>query len=147
MALSAHTIQPHPKSHTSKKRVGRGNGSGKGTYSSRGLKGQRARSGGKGGVQRRGFKAALQKVPKLRGFHSLVNKKELVTLTTLERIVASGDVVTPAFLHKKGVVDAPKNGVKVVATGTLTKNITLKGCLVSKTGIAAIEKAGGSIVF
>jgi large subunit ribosomal protein L15 len=147
MATSAHTIQANTKSKRIKKRVGRGNGSGKGTYASRGLKGQRSRSGGKGGLKRRGFRAALQKVPKLRGFKSIKPKKELVTLATLDRICVDGDVVSPAFLKKKGVVDRPAFGVKVVSFGTLEKKITLKGCLASKTALEAVEKVGGTLEF
>ena len=147
MAIGAHTIQTSTNSKRTKKRVGRGNGSGKGTYSSRGLKGQRSRSGGKGGTQRRGFKASLQKIPKLRGFKSLVAKKEVVSLGTLNRVCTAGDAVTPMFLNKKGVVDNPKNGVKIVATGKLEKSLTVKGCLASKSAAVSIESAGGKIIF
>ncbi len=147
MATTAHTIKTARSAKRTKKRVGRGNASGKGTYASRGLKGQRSRSGGKGGLKRRGFRASLQKVPKLRGFKSMYPKKEVVTLTTLNRICVDGDVVTPAFLKKKGVVDVPKNGVKIVATGTLEKKLSVKGCIASKAASEAVEKAGGSLSF
>lgn len=147
MALSAHTLSSKKATSARKKRVGRGNGSGTGTYSTRGLKGQRSRSGGKGGTQRRGFKANLQKIPKLRGFKSLEAKPELVTLATLERICESGDVVTPKFLANKGVVDLPQRGVKIVSRGELIKKINVKHCHASKSALEQIEKAGGTLVF
>lgn len=145
MALSAHTMQGQ-KGKT-KKRVGRGNGSQKGTYAGRGMKGQRSRSGGKGGTQRRGFKQSLQKVPKLRGFNSPHPKKETVTLATLERAFQAGDAVSPRILKNRGIVDHPAKGVKIVAKGELTKKLQFKGCVASKNAIAAIEKAGGSMTF
>jgi len=146
MSLAAHTITKNKGSRKTAKRVGRGNGSGKGTYSTRGLKGQRSRSGGKGGLKRLGFKQALQKIPKLRGFTSLQPKSELVTLQTLERICSAGDVVTPKFLKRKGVVDKPNFGVKIVFKGELNKKIIVKNCKVSKTAAEAITKAGGEII-
>ena len=147
MATTAHTIKSAQSAKRTKKRVGRGNASGKGTYASRGLKGQRSRSGGKGGLKRRGFRATLQKVPKLRGFKSPYPKKEVVTLATLNRICKDGDVVTPVFLNNIGVVDTPKNGVKIVATGKLEKKLTLKGCIASRAAAEEVKKAGGSISF
>jgi len=146
MALSAHTISAKKGSQKKTKRIGRGNGSGKGTYATRGLKGQRSRSGGRSGLARLGFKQALQKVPKLRGFVSPNSKAGSVTLFTLNRVCIDGDVVTPKFLKNKGVISDAKPGAKIVATGELKKKITVKGCKLSKTAGEMIEKAGGSIV-
>ncbi|MBT3816975.1 MAG: 50S ribosomal protein L15 [Candidatus Magasanikbacteria bacterium] len=147
MTFGAHTIQSSKGTRRTSKRLGRGNGSGKGTYSARGLKGQKSRSGGKGGTQRRGFKQMLQKIPKLRGFKSRADRKEVVTLVTLNRICVDNDVVTPAFLHNKGVVDHPKKGVKIVSTGILEKKLTIKDCLASKGALEKIEAVGGTLVF
>ena len=142
----AHTIQTS-RTTQKKKRVGRGNASGKGTYSARGMKGQRARSGGKRGTKRRGFKQALQKVPKLRGFKSIAARPQTVKLADLERACDAGAAVTPWTLKKAGVARDPKNGIKIVASGTLSKKLMIEGCLATKSAVAAIEKAGGSIVF
>ncbi|MBU2542674.1 50S ribosomal protein L15 [Patescibacteria group bacterium] len=147
MVLTPSTIKPAKNSKRKSKRVGRGNSSGKGTYSARGLKGQKSRSGGKSGNQRRGFKSSLQKIPKLRGFKSLDPKKETVTLSVLERAVKDGNLVNPAFLNKMGLISRPQNGVKIVATGKLTKKIEVRGCLVSKKAVELIEKVGGSVKF
>ena len=86
MTLSAHTISGNKSASPRKKRVGRGNASGRGTYATRGLKGQRSRSGGKGGLKLRGFKQSLQKVPKLRGFKSPNPANQTVSLGTIERV-------------------------------------------------------------
>lgn len=146
MPIAAHTIQSSAQKRKRKKRVGRGNASGKGTYAGRGLKGQRARSGGRGGLKRKGFKQSLQKVPKKRGFTSIAPKAQTVTLRTLQRVAGSSDV-TPAFLKQKKVIKDTKRPVKIVATGSLEKKLTIKCCLASKKAVELIEKAGGQIIF
>lgn len=146
MALTPATIKSAFGSKRGVKRVGRGNGSGKGAYSGRGGKGQTARSGGKKRTQIRGFKPFLQKIPKVRGFKSIYKKQETVTLKVLNRVAEDGREITPDFLKSKGVVSRIENGIKIVATGELNKKIIVKNCKASKQAIAAIEKAGGSIV-
>lgn len=143
--IQANTVQSTKDAKRKKKRVGRGNASQKGTTAGRGMKGQRARSGGKSKTAIRGFRAALQKVPKLRGFNSIKAKKETVTLETLSRICADGEVVTPFTLEEKGVIASADNGVKVVATGAIDKKVNLSGCHVSKGAADAITKVGGSV--
>ncbi len=147
MTLAPHTISAASGSRKTSRRLGRGHGTGRGTTAGRGTKGQRARTGGRSRTAIRAFIKALQKIPKNRGFVSLVPKREVVTLATLERICQAGDVVTPTYLKKRNVIDTPDFGVKIVATGTLTKKITIQNCLASKGAIAAIEKTGGSIIF
>lgn len=147
MALTPSTIKPAGKSKKNKKRVGRGNSSGKGTYSARGMKGQKARSGGKSGNKRRGFKSSLQKVPKVRGFNSLKATAQTVTLTFLEKIAAKNSEVTPVILAQNHIIKNAKKPVKIVATGELKKPVNIKGCLASKKAVELIEKAGGKIVF
>ena len=147
MPLNPSTIKPAIKSKRKSKRLGRGNGSGKGTFSARGLKGQKARSGGKSRNNVRGFKASLQKVPKLRGFNSIKASKETVTLAQLEKYADEKQIINPAFLTKVGVVSTPKNGVKIVVRGELKKKLNIEGCLVSKNAIELIEKVGGSVKF
>ncbi len=147
MVVTLQTIKPPKGSRKTSKRVGRGNASQKGTTAGRGMKGQRARSGGRKGLAVKGFKQSFQKVPKVRGFKSIVPKKQTVTLAVLERICKDGDVVTPKYLDQKGILRKPQFGVKVVATGELTKKITLKDCFASKKVIEAVEKAGGKLEF
>lgn len=145
MTLTPATIKPAFGSKRKVKRVGRGNGSGRGTYSGRGGKGQTARSGGKKRTQIRGFKPYLQKIPKVRGFKSIYKKPETVTLETLNRLAEEGKEITPHFLKTRGVIGHTENGVKIVATGELKKKITVKGCKASKQAVEVIEKVGGSV--
>lgn len=147
MTLTTQTIGPGAGARRKSKRVGRGNASQKGTYSSRGLKGQRSRSGGKSGLARLGFKSRLQKVPKLRGFKSDKIKPETVTLSRLSQVCTDGGTITPALLKKLGAVHRPERGVKIVATGAIDKALNISGCLASKKAAEHIEKAGGTITF
>src|SRR3989338_10160525 len=79
-----------------RKRVGRGNASGHGTYSGRGLKGQRARSGGKKGLKLRGLKQLLKNKPKIGGFRSLKPKMAVVNLSDLENNFSAGEIINAA---------------------------------------------------
>lgn len=142
----SHTIKRPKGARRTKKRVGRGNGSQKGTYSARGMKGQRARSGGKSKTAYRGYKRSLQQIPKLRGFKSLKAKPETITLTMIDKVANNDMTLTPMKLKKLGVVAHPEFGVKVVATGSITKKVTLKGCVASKSALDQIEKAGGKVL-
>lgn len=146
MSITPTTINAGTRTKNNSKRVGRGNASGKGTYSARGLKGQRSRSGGKGGLLRRAFKAELQKVPKSRGFTSPHIKPETVTLNMLERVAEDGMEINPFILKKLGLISSPKHGVKIVATGELKKKLVCTGCIATKQALVAIEKAGGKLV-
>lgn len=145
MAIGAHTIKPGKRTMRKVKRVGRGNGSGRGTYSSRGGKGQKARSGGKKGLLQKAFKQRLQKVPKLRGFNSLKAQTENVTLAQLEKAFSGGETVTPFVLQEKGLIKFPQNGAKILGTGELKKKLAIQGCACTKTAQEAITKAGGSV--
>ncbi len=147
MDIGAHTITPKENSARSKKRVGRGNGSQKGTYAGRGLKGQKSRSGSKSGRSVAGAKQAILKVPKLRGFKSPHPKAQSVTLATLERVAKEGVLVTPFFLKEIHIVKSTREPVKIVGSGELKKKVTITGCLATKSAVAAIEKAGGTITF
>ena len=146
MSLTPATIKPARGSHRWTKRVGRGNASGRGTYSGRGGKGQTARSGGKSRRRIRAFKSAMLKVPKLRGFKSLQIKKETVTLSDIERIAEKNQIITPQLMKRCGLIGNIGFGVKVVATGEIRKPIILQGCLASKKAVELIEKAGGKII-
>lgn len=129
-----------------KVRVGRGNASGHGTYSSRGGKGQRARSGGRGGLKTLGFKQTLQRIPKVGGFKSHRVRPAAVALEALARAFDEGAVVSPEKIFKKGLVEGSRAGVKIIGTGPLKKKLTIKGCKVTAGAKAAIEAAGGSVI-
>lgn len=145
MALTLHTLRPSKGSQKRRKRVGRGNASGKGTYSTRGLKGQRSRSGGKSGLKRRGLRANLQNIPKLRGFTSNRPEKQEVSLSLLDTVCIDGDIVTPAFLIEKSVIKGTKGGVKILSNGDITKKITIEKCAISASAAEKVKAAGGEI--
>ncbi len=127
------------------KRVGRGNSSGKGSYSTRGIKGQRARTGASG-IMRRAFKAQLQKVPKSRGFSTIARKPVPVSLAALNAIAVDGMEITPYVLKDHGLIADIRAGAKIVGGGELTKKVMVRNCLATASALAAIEKAGGKLV-
>lgn len=140
------TNQLSPK-HTpaQKKRVGRGGK--KGTYSGKGLKGQKSRAGRKMVPI---VRELIKRYPKLKGYRAFSMDKNLavVNLEVLEKRVQDGDVITPAYLAKHKMVATMKGKVpqvKILGKGTLTKKLSFEGCLFSATAKQAVEKAGGSI--
>lgn len=143
--LGFHELKPNAKSKKKSKRVGRGNASGHGTYSTRGLKGQKARSGGGNRLKQKGWRHLLLSSPKLRGFHSLYQKKGIVNLEILEKNFSSGETVSPATLREKGLVTKNFSGIKILSKGALTKKLEINNCLVSETAKEKIIKAGGQI--
>lgn len=145
MALSLHTIKPFPNSKKRVKRVGRGLGS-TGTYSGRGQKGQRARSGGRKGLKLMGMKKLIQSTPKLRGFKSPYAKFTVVGLSALDKKFKDNDKVTPKTLLEKGLIGKMNAEVKILGNGELTKKVIVEGCAVSGSAREKIGKAGGKIV-
>ncbi len=125
------------------KRVGRGNASG-GNYSGRGMKGQRSRSGGKGGLKLRGVKQSVMKLAKVRGFKSLNDKPQIVNLSTLEKQYDAGTVITPALLATDRLIDSATKPVKILARGTISKAFTVQTTAASTAAVNAIVAAGGT---
>ncbi|MFA6215015.1 MAG: 50S ribosomal protein L15 [Patescibacteria group bacterium] len=144
--LSLHNLKINKSAKKKAKRVGRGNASGHGTYSGRGLKGQRSRSGGKGGLKLRGLKQLLRNKPKIGGFRSLRPKMVIVNLADLEKSFSSGELVTPKKLVAKNLIKDYKTGVKVLGEGKLVKKLTIVANSFSETAKKAIMEAGGKMV-
>ena len=124
-------------------RKGRGYGSGNGKTGGRGHKGQKARSGGK---VRTGFEGGqmplVRRVPK-RGFNNIFAKPlTAINLAVLNRF-EDGAVVDAAALIEKGIISSCPYGLKVLANGNLTKNITVKAAAFSESAKEKIEQAGG----
>jgi large subunit ribosomal protein L15 len=142
--MRLNTLSPAPGSKKDSKRVGRGIGSGLGKTCGRGHKGQHSRSGGFHKVGFEGGQMPLQRrLPKI-GFTSRMSKyHEELRLHELEK--AGTDVVDLAALKAANLVGAQATVVKVIASGEITKPITVKGLGVTKGARAAIEAAGGSI--
>ena len=139
-------LSPAVGATTSKKRLGRGIGSGLGKTSGKGHKGQWARSGG--GV-RPGFEGGqmplIRRIPK-RGFNNHFRKVySIVNLSVLEGFEANS-VVDMEVLNEKGLIKIVKGsvGLKVLGNGTLTKALTVKAAGFSASAKEAIEKVGGT---
>lgn len=144
--LGLHNLKKSAGSTHRKKRLGRGNASGHGTYSTRGLKGQRARSGGRGGLVQKGVRGYLLRIPKNRGFKSLRVQPQAISLAAVERLFAAGASVNLKTLRSHGLITASTKFVKLIGTSeTLKKNLTVKVHAISAGARTAIEKAGGTV--
>ncbi|OGY79693.1 MAG: 50S ribosomal protein L15 [Candidatus Kerfeldbacteria bacterium RIFCSPHIGHO2_02_FULL_42_14] len=128
-----------------KKRVGRGPGSGRGTYSGRGIKGQKARTGGRVGLRRKGVKQFITKLKKIKGFTSLKAKMLTVNVGTLNTAFKDGSHVDPQKLVQKGIIKTVKFGVKILGDGELGKKLNVKAHSFSRSAKAAILKQGGKV--
>ena len=136
-----------PKSKETKgiKRVGRGPGSGMGKTSTRGEKGQKARSGASIPAWFQGGQSPLyRRIPK-RGFNNKRFRNEFATinLEDLNKFFKDGDVVTPEILKERGIIKKSLCGIKVLGTGSLDKKITIKAHRFSSKAVTKIEEAGG----
>ena len=143
--MKEHELKPPVGSQRPRKRVGRGNGSGHGTYSGRGGKGQTARSGGKIPAWFEGGQMPLQRrVPK-RGFNNSRFRTEyqVVNLEQLER-QADETEFTRERMAQLGMIDLDGGPVKVLARGEIGRAVTVQADAFSAAARAAIESAGGS---
>ncbi len=143
--MLAHELRPSKGSKRARKRVGRGNASGHGTYSSRGIKGQKSRAGHKPKLGFEGGQTRLiKRLPRRRGFTNIFRKEySAVNLRQLDRFEAGTDV-TPELLKRAGVLSTLRRPVKVLATGELTKALTVKAHKFSMAAKEKIEAAGGA---
>ena len=146
--MQLHEIKPIHKSKKSK-RIGRGGK--RGTYSGRGIKGQKSRAG-------RRFKPVIRELikryPKLRGYRqkSKIKNAKLKTVTVnleaLEKRFNSEEKITPETLLEKQLIRKIKGKmpkVKILGKGSLTKPLTIEGCLVSKKAKEIIAKVHGVV--
>ena len=143
--MQIHQIKPFHKLKK-KKRIGRGGK--RGTYSGRGIKGQKSRSGAKFQPI---IRELIKKYHKLKGYRYSGRKLNLaaVNLSLLEKKFGDNETVTPKVLVEKKMVRKIKGRVpmvKILANGQLTKKLTIKNCLLSKNAKDKIEKAGGKII-
>jgi len=149
--MQIHEIKK-PKNLKNKKRIARGGK--RGTYSGRGIKGQKSRSGGN---LRPGFDgrntSSIKRTTKISGFTSPNLPNETVDMDILEKYFKAGDKVTPETLKKKKLVKLNKKSrtrrrarVKILAGGKLTKKLEISGCLLSKAAQKIVEKAGGKVI-
>ena len=130
--MQIHQIKPIHK-YKNKKRVGRGGK--RGTYSGRGIKGQKSRAGHKIRPEIRDF---IKKIPKKRGyrFKSIKPKPAVINLRDLEKYYQEGEIVSPKTLLEKGLIAKIKGRVpevKILGTGKLSKKLEIKNCKLSKS--------------
>ena len=137
-------ISSIPGSKRARKRVGRGNGSAHGTYSGRGSKGQKSRSGNK---VRPGFEGGqlplIKRLPRKRGFTNIFRTEYSTVNLDKLNVFASGTEVTPEGLKAAGVVRSLKQPIKILADGELNHPLVVKANKFSASAKAKIETAGG----
>ena len=139
------SIAPASGSKKARKRVGRGNGSGHGTYSGRGCKGQKSRAGYK---MRPGFEGGqlplIKRLPRKRGFTNIFRTEystvNIGQLSTFE----SGSEVTPEILAASGMVKSLRKPIKVLADGDISHPVKVKANKFSASAKVKIEAAGGT---
>jgi large subunit ribosomal protein L15 len=133
--LSLNTIKKTKGSSKKIKRVGRGNASGHGTYSTRGLKGQKSRSG-VSGLKRLGMKKQLLAIPKVRGFKSNKPKNQVVSVKAINNNFKDTAVVNPENLFAKKLINSASLPVKILGKEKLTVKVTFE-----KVGLSAGVKS------
>jgi large subunit ribosomal protein L15 len=142
--MQLNTIKPANGAKHSKRRVGRGIGSGLGKTAGRGHKGQKSRSGGFHKVGFEGGQMPLQRRLPKRGFKSPIARYSAqVTLSDLNRM--QEDEIDMLTLKAHGLVPDLSRTVKVIASGAISRAVKLQGMLATKGARSAIEAAGGSV--
>ncbi|MEW5956759.1 MAG: 50S ribosomal protein L15 [Chloroflexota bacterium] len=146
--MKLHELQPAPGSKKSKKRVGRGTGSGHGKTSGRGIKGQGARSGGgKGPYFEGGQLPLVRRLPFRRGFTNIhrVAYKPVNLARLQEKFGDSDREVTPETLAAVGIIKRADEAVAILGDGELTTALTIKAHRFSQSAKEKIEAAGGRV--
>jgi large subunit ribosomal protein L15 len=141
--MNLHELKPAENSKTKSFRKGRGHGSGNGKTAGRGHKGQKARSGG---GTRPGFEGGqmplYRRLPK-RGFKCR-NSKDIIGINlSMLNVFEDGTVVDVDALKSKGLVSNPRDGVKILGSGELTKKVTVRVNYFSQSAAEKIVAAGG----
>ncbi|MEX0801139.1 MAG: 50S ribosomal protein L15 [Dehalococcoidia bacterium] len=144
--MLAHELKPPKGAKHARKRVGRGNSAGGGTYSGRGLKGQKSRAGRKPRLWFEGGQSRLiKRLPRRRGFTNPFRVEYTpVNLRDLERFPADTEV-TLELLRDSRLIKSVRKPVKVLAVGELTRALKVTAHKFSKAAREKIEAAGGSV--
>ncbi len=140
-------LSPATGSKKDRKRVGRGNGSGHGTYSGRGCKGQKSRAGNN--KVRPGFEGGqlplIKRLPRKRGFTNIFKTEyEVVNLSSLS-VFEAGSEVTADKLVEAGIIKNTKKPLKILSRGDLNQALNVKADKFSAAAKAKIEAAGGTV--
>lgn len=143
------TLHNFGNKNKARKKLGRGNASGHGTFSSRGAKGQRSRSGGSKGLKLKGFRQNLLNLPKFKGMRSPRPKNQVVKISALVKAFSSENVVNPGTIFEKGLIRNSVDPVKIlmdVKDLKLEQKLEISSILVSKTAREILEKAGAKFL-
>lgn len=142
--MNLSNLRPPKGQRHKKRRLGQGMGTGRGKYSGRGAKGAKSISGYS---MMRGFEGGQmplhRRLPK-RGFNNIFHKEyAIVNVSTLEQL--DGELFTPESLKAAGVLKKLHDGLKILGNGELTRKITVKAHIFSKSALDKIQKAGGTV--
>ena len=142
--MKLHELNALPEAK-SRKRVGRGPGSGMGKTSTRGENGQKSRSGASIKAWFQGGQTPLYRRIPIRGFNNknFETKYAVINLSDLDKFFNDGDVVTPEVLKERKIIKKQLSGVKVLGSGELTKKLTVKANRFSTKAVTKIENIGG----
>lgn len=143
--MKLHEMKYTEGARKTRKRIGRGHGSGTGKTAGKGHKGQNARSGG--GV-RLGFEGGqtpiFRRLPK-RGFTNFTRKEYAIVNVESLNVFEAGVVITPELLIETRLVKKTLDGIKILGDGKLDKALTVQANKFSKTAVTSIEQAGGKV--
>lgn len=138
-------LSPAPGSKKKRKRVGRGDGSGHGTYSGRGCKGQKARAGCD---MRPGFEGGqlplIKRLPRKRGFVNIFKTEYSIVNLNKLNVFEPGSEVTPEKLVAAGIVKSSRYPIKILAEGNINHPLSIKANKFSTAAKEKIEAAGGT---
>ena len=142
--MKLHELKKNEGATETRKRVGRGAGSGLGKTSGKGQKGQKSRSGAKINPVFEGGQTPLFRRLHIRGFSNARFKVRYATINLSDlNVFNDGDVVTPELLKEKGIVKKQLAGIKVLGNGTLEKKLTIRAHRFSSSALEKIEEASG----
>ncbi len=144
--MKLHELAPAEGAKKPRKRVGRGNGSGHGTFSGRGSKGQKARSGGQVNPRFEGGQVPMVlRLPRKRGFTNIFKEQfHVVNVDSLDEFDA-GTAVTPEVLAKAGIIRDTNLPVKLLGRGDISKKLTVQVHKWSQSAQQKVEAAGGAL--
>ena len=142
--LKLNDLKPAAGARKSRKRIGRGTGSGTGSTAGKGNNGAKARTGARNKYYFEGGQTPLtRRLPK-RGFTNIFRTEyQIVNISDLEKLEATEEEIGVAFLHRNGLVHEVDRPVKILGNGDLTKKFSVKVHAFSKTAREKIEKAKG----
>jgi large subunit ribosomal protein L15 len=144
--VKQNNISPAPGSKKAAKRVGRGDGSNRGTYSGRGCKGQKSRAGYR---MRPGFEGGqlplIERLPRKRGFTNIFRTEYSTIKVGALNAFESGNEVTPEQMVAAGIIKSLKNPIKVLADGDIDRPLNVKAHKFSAAARSKIEAAGGTV--